>query len=256
MCTVKDIYDYIDKIAPFSSCAQWDNVGLLAGDESASVKKAAVVLDITQQNIIAANKLNCSLIISHHPVIFHPIKSLRRKDAAYMLAEYGINAICAHTNLDAAVGGVNDVLAEKIGLNNATPIYIEEENTLSFGRVGALENAMRASDFAELVKHRLNAPRVNFTCPDKMINSVVVSSGSGADFYLPFCINNSIDAFVTSEVKHHQYLEAVQADLSVIDAGHFCTERIVCEPLAEMLKAAFACVEFFVLDEEPPFKSI
>ena len=123
MCTVGDIYNYIDKFAPFKSCAEWDNVGLLVGDRSKTVKRAAIALDITPHNVMQAAESGCNLIISHHPVIFHPIKSLNSYSAPYLLAKHGISAICAHTNLDAAAGGVNDVLANIIGLRDVRPIY-------------------------------------------------------------------------------------------------------------------------------------
>ena len=256
MCTVGDIYNYIDKFAPFKSCAEWDNVGLLVGDRSKTVKRAAIALDITPHNVMQAAESGCNLIISHHPVIFHPIKSLNSYSAPYLLAKHGISAICAHTNLDAAAGGVNDVLANIIGLRDVRPIYSKENESLAFGRLGVLMQSIKAKDFAQAVKERLEAPRVDFTCGDREIKTVAVSSGSGADLYIDFCIENNINAFVTSEIKHHQYLEAVQAGLCIIDAGHFCTERIICKPLADMLNAEFDAAEFIVLDETAPYQSL
>ena len=256
MCTVGDIYNYIDKFAPFESCAEWDNVGLLVGDKSKAVKRAAVALDITPHNVMKAAEAGCNLIISHHPVIFHPIKALNSQSASYLLAKYDISAICAHTNLDAAAGGVNDVLANVIGLRDVRPIYSKESENLAFGRLGVLTQSIKAKDFAQVIKEHLGAPRVDFTCGDKEIKTVAVSSGSGADLYIDFCIESNIDAFVTSEIKHHQCLEAVQAGLCIIDAGHFCTERIICKPLADMLSAAFSTAEFVILDEVAPYQSL
>ncbi len=256
MCTVKEIYDYIDGFAPFYKHAEWDNVGLLVGDGSCVVKRAAVVLDITPRAAEKAGELGCQLVISHHPIIFHPIKRLSSHDAPYILAQHGISAICAHTSLDAADGGVNDALTEAIGLEAVRPVCCEEEGGLAFGRSGLLRDVLTASELAAGIKRRLGAPRVDFSCGERPVKSVVVSSGAGADLYLDYCIENGIDAFVTSEVKHHQYLEAEQAGLAVIDAGHFCTERVICPALANRLRAAFPDVEFAVLDEAAPYQSI
>ena len=112
MAVVGDIYNALDAFCPFDVHEQWDNVGLLVGESSAQVTRAAVVLDITPDAVERAHEVGAQLIISHHPVIFHPIKNLGAHDPVYLLAKYGMNAICAHTNLDCADGGVNDVLAQ------------------------------------------------------------------------------------------------------------------------------------------------
>ena len=112
MAVVGDIYNALDAFCPFDVHEQWDNVGLLVGESSAQVTRAAVVLDITSDAVERAHEAGAQLIISHHPVIFHPIKNLGAHDPVYLLAKYGMNAICAHTNLDCADGGVNDVLAQ------------------------------------------------------------------------------------------------------------------------------------------------
>ena len=111
MSTVKDIYNYIDKIAPFNSAMDFDNCGMLVGNYSAVVNKVLLSLDITSSVIQEAKEIGANLIISHHPVIFNPIKRLDSNSMPYLLAKNDINAICAHTNLDMVEGGVNSSLA-------------------------------------------------------------------------------------------------------------------------------------------------
>lgn len=116
MITVEDIFTYIDSFAPFGSALKWDNSGLLIGDKKAKLTNVLVTLDITNQTIEEAIRKNVNLIISHHPVIFHPLQSILADSPAYKLVQNGIHAICAHTNLDMAQNGVNDVLIETLGL--------------------------------------------------------------------------------------------------------------------------------------------
>ena len=120
--TVKNIYDFIDSIAPFETQCEWDNSGLLVGDSCREVSKIGVVLDITTEAIKYAAENGINLIVSHHPVIFRGIKTVTADDPTYMLIKNGISAICAHTSLDIAKGGVNDALADTLGFKNAEPL--------------------------------------------------------------------------------------------------------------------------------------
>ncbi|MEE0638833.1 MAG: Nif3-like dinuclear metal center hexameric protein, partial [Acutalibacteraceae bacterium] len=154
MAVVGDIYNALDAFCPFDVHEQWDNVGLLVGESSAQVTRAAVVLDITPDAVERAHEAGAQLIISHHPVIFHPIKNLGAHDPVYLLAKYGMNAICAHTNLDCADGGVNDVLAQCLGLENVRKIPSPNAGTMLL-RAGELREELSPKQFAELVSQRL-----------------------------------------------------------------------------------------------------
>ena len=120
--TVKVIFEYINSIAPFEMQCEWDNSGLVVGSFDAEVKKIGVVLDITSDAVKYAAENGIDLIISHHPVIFRPVRTFLADDIPFMLAKSGISAICAHTSLDIAKGGVNDALAKALGFENATPL--------------------------------------------------------------------------------------------------------------------------------------
>ena len=127
MVTVGEIYSYIDSIAPFDTQMDFDNSGLLVGSKNDKVDKVLLALDITNEVVEEANNLNANLIISHHPIIFKPIKSLSSDSIPYKLAKYGISAICAHTNLDMSNQGVNKCLADALGLKDTKPLTIYKE---------------------------------------------------------------------------------------------------------------------------------
>ncbi|MCQ4021420.1 MULTISPECIES: Nif3-like dinuclear metal center hexameric protein [unclassified Ruminococcus] len=238
MTTVKQIYGYIDKIAPFSSAMDFDNVGLLVGDESAAVTKALVCLDITASVVEEATNLECELIISHHPVIFNPLKSLNRGSVPYMLASRGINAICAHTNLDISPLGTNVQLAKKLDLAAIEPI---ENEPIA---IGILKCEMSAKIFAKHVKEKLGCKGLRYMDAGKRIKKVGICTGAGGDEL--YKIANKIDAFVTGEIKHNQLIDAYNAGISIADIGHYRSEFIVCAPFASILSSRFQDVEFVV----------
>lgn len=235
---VKEIYSYIDKIAPFRSAMQGDNCGLLCGDMEAEVKKALVCLDITNAVVEEAHRLGCELIISHHPIIFEPIRSVRSGSIPYELAHYGITAICAHTNLDISPVGTNAQLAKLLDL---AAIEMMEGEAIA---IGILKHEMSVKSFAKQAKENLNAKGLRYLDCGKNIKRVGMCSGAGGDML--YKIANKIDCFVTGEIKHHQIIDAERMGVSVLDLGHYRTEFIVCAPLCSMLSRNFNDVEFIV----------
>ena len=122
---INDIVAYTQSIAPYESAESWDNVGLLAGSPDEEVSRVLLALDITADVIEEALEKGASMIISHHPVIFEPLRALSPDEPAYLLAKYGIAALCLHTNLDRAEQGVNTALGAALGLNN-TRLFPED----------------------------------------------------------------------------------------------------------------------------------
>ena len=133
----KEIMELLEAFAPTGLACEYDNVGLLAGDFQAQVHTCAVALDLTEDTVSYAQERGADLVISHHPVIFHPIKHVREGNVVYRLVRNGINAICAHTNLDLAWGGTNDVLCEMLGLSGMDQLT-GEQNEEFCGRIGRL----------------------------------------------------------------------------------------------------------------------
>ena len=237
--TVQDVYNYLDSRAPFATCEEWDNVGLLIGDAQQTVHHILVTLDVTDGAIDAAVAMGADLIVSHHPVIFSPLTRLTANSVPYRVAANGIAVICAHTNLDRADGGVNDTLAALLGL---TDIHPADDGMC---RVGTLPQSVTATALAKSVAQTLDAAvRVNGSGD---IRTVAVCGGSGGDFLA--ALAPIADAFVTGEVRHHEWLAA--RDITVIEAGHYATEAPVVDTLCRWLTDAVDAPVTPYYDGEP-----
>ncbi len=241
MTKVKDIYDFLDSIAPFKSAMDFDNCGILIGDSDHEVKSAVISLDITSEVCDEAHDLGANLIISHHPIIFKPIKNISFKNIASKMIKNEINAICAHTNLDMAKFGVNFHLASSLGISNLSPLCMEKESPLGF--VGELKKDMDSNEFAIFVKEKLNCKGVRYTNIKTKIKKVGVCSGSGGNLVAE-AYKKGVDAFVTGEIKHSEILLANHLGITVVDAGHFKTENVIINPLKIMLSEKFKNVKF------------
>lgn len=245
MSTVTHIYDAIDRLAPFWLTMDFDNTGILVGDRNREVSCALLALDCTPAVVEQARQLGAQLIVTHHPVIFHPLKRVNEDAVVYQLIRSDIAVISAHTNLDIAQGGVNDALASAIGLRDCRGLELLNEQTGAWlGRIGTLPEPLSPEAFAAHVKSCLNAASVKFAAAPRAIHTVALCSGSGADC-LDAAISAGADTLLTSEVKQHEYLAAAAAGISIFDAGHFDTEDIVIEPLRDYLAKEIPDVHFF-----------
>lgn len=245
MSTVTHIYDAIDRLAPFWLTMDFDNTGILVGDRNREVSCALLALDCTPAVVEQAKQLGAQLIVTHHPVIFHPLKRVNEDAVVYQLIRSDIAVISAHTNLDIAQGGVNDALASAIGLRDCRGLELLNEQTGAWlGRIGTLPEPLSPEAFAAHIKACLNAASVKFSAAPRAIHTVALCSGSGADC-LDAAISAGADALLTSEVKQHEYLAAAAAGISIFDAGHFDTEDIVIEPLRDYLAKEIPDVHFF-----------
>ncbi len=250
MLKVKDVYDYINSFAPFCAQAKWDNSGMLVGDFSQQVKKIAVTLDITADAVDFAEKAGADLIVSHHPVIFAAKKSVMSTDPVYMLAKNSMSAICAHTSLDIANGGVNDALCGKL-LLNGKPLADEGEEAMV--RVAELGNEVCAHELAQTVSERLSAA-VQVSDSGKAVKKVALCGGAGADF-MQAAAECGCDAYITGEAKHHEYLLAKQLGITLITAGHYETEYPAVEMLTRKLSEKFGA-EVITVPSEAPYYTI
>ena len=228
--TIRDIVTFIDTKAPFAAAEEWDNVGLLVGDADAAVGRVLVTLDATDGALSAAEAMGADLILTHHPVIFAPLKRLDARSLPYRLAASGISLIAAHTNLDKAADGVNDTLVACLGLENVAPAAD------GMTRIGTLPQVTDAAAFAKQTATVLNTS-VRVADGGVPLHTVAVCGGSGGDF-LPDLVGKA-DAFVTGEVKHHQWLQAAAEGITLIEAGHYATEVPVVDTLCRWLQEAF-----------------
>ena len=231
MLTVQQVYDWINEIAPFETQVGYDNSGLLVGDPNREVTGILFALDVTNRVIDEAVQHGANLIVTHHPLMFSPIKRLVETDyQAHLLCRLirgGISLISAHTNLDQAVGGVNDALAKRIGLSDV----IGE----GFLRVGALPKAMSAAELADHISKALGDVVRVMGDPAAMVEKVGMCSGAGSDEWTAAAAMGA-QAFLTGEVKHHIALEAADAGMVMLEAGHHATEAPGIFALADTLQ--------------------
>ncbi len=252
MITVKNISDFIDSIAPYSSKCEWDNCGVLVGDSEKVVKKAAFCLDLTHETLENAKSVGADLIITHHPIIFKAQKTFLKGDLSFELASSGISAISAHTCFDCADGGVNDVLCEILGIRNAVGVE-SVECSVPMARIGNVDR-ISSVDFAKFVSEKLNTVCRVVDCENE-IKKVAVCGGAGMDF-IPDVIKMGADAFVTGDISHHQMLDAKEKGITVVAAGHFETENPSMGRLMGMIKKEFSSLDCVMLKQTNPIKFI
>lgn len=248
MTTVKNIYDYINSIAPYDLQEDYDNSGHLVGDFRKEVKKAVMALDATKDVCNFAKDVKADLVLTHHPIIFNPVSSVKSDIALYTLVHSGIAALCAHTNYDLADGGMNDNLAKILELKNT------EHLADTFLVVGELENAMSIDDLALFVSDQLDCAGIRYTDTSKVIKKVALGSGACEEYADIACEN--ADCFITGDMKYHQMLDAAEKGQCIISAGHFETEYKSFMLLKDTLEQLFADVEFIDANQQNPVKSI
>lgn len=245
MTTVGKVFAFLQEKAPFELQEGFDNAGFLVGREEAPVSKILVTLDITEQVVQEAAEQGAQLIVSHHPVIFGGAKSMTDQTVTgrvlLALVENHIAAICAHTNLDAVEGGVNDALALRLGLTDIRQLKQEgvdgQGRPYGIGRVGCVPE-QTLYDFAMAVKRLLSANGIRLVDGGKPVHRVAVGGGACAEL-MDNALAQGCDTFVTSDVKYHHFLDAKALGLNLVDAGHFPTEDVVCPVLKDWLAKAF-----------------
>lgn len=248
MNKVLDIYNYIDKISPFSSQSKWDNSGLITGSLESSVNKALVTLDITAECAIEAARIGAELVISHHPVIFHPLRTIVEDEPAFILMKNGISAVCIHTPFDMADGGMNDALINLLGFEKTEGILEIEgygEKTIGFGSFCNTDIAYSSAQLAELLKNALGCRLVKYNSCKKSITKIAVCTGSGGDLIEKAALMGA-DGYITSEVHHDKWLLAGRLGISVFDCGHYHTENPGMIMLCKMLSINFPNTEFIM----------
>ena len=229
--TVQDIFNFIDGLAPYETQDSFDNSGLLVGDPAWEVRGIHVAMDVTSSVLDEAIAKGANLIVTHHPMMFAARKRLVETDSEAKLLcrmiRHEIALIAAHTNLDQAPGGINDVLARVIGLQEITG-----EGHV---RIGTLPAPMTAEDFARQAGEALGAVVRLMGRPDRIIRRVAVTSGAGSESVRD-ALALGAEAFLTGEAKHHHALEAVESGMVVLEAGHHATEEPGIFALADALQ--------------------
>ena len=252
--TVKDLLEILDKIAAFGLAEQWDNVGLMVGDPGKQIQGVLVALDPTEEVLAEARECAADCIITHHPLIFNPLKAIYTNQPLGRFLSQAlkneISVIGCHSNLDQAVGGVNDVLATSLGMVDArvlAPTGNDQDAAespaaldIGFGRVGRLAETLSRKAFIERLCAVFNLPalRVAGRIPAD-ISTVAVCGGSGSEL-AEAALAGGAQVYITGEVKHSTARWAEASGFCIIDAGHFATENPVVKSLVKVLEGVFA----------------
>lgn len=249
MKTLGDLYDVLDEMAPFSAARPKDNCGILLGGRAMPLHSVLLALDVTAAVIEEAAATGADCILSHHPVIYEPIRSLSERDPVFLAAHSGIALMAAHTNLDVAPGGVNDTYLEAIGLKKTGPLP-GTDGCAALTECPPQLSTMSA--LAERVKCCTGLPTVRVLDAGRVIRTAAVCCGGGASF-LDCAIQSGADVLISGDFRHHHAVAAMNAGISLIDAGHYETERLVLAPLAVRLAERLPEVTFVVARADRPF---
>lgn len=240
-----ELYDYLERRIPRSLSCDWDNDGLMCcPDPDRQVRRVLVALDVTGEVADAAVDGGFDAVVSHHPLIFDPLRSLTPDDGTgaklINLVRAGVSVMSFHTRLDALDGGVNDMLAEALGLSDTEPFGDGEG--VPMGRVGLLDEPAEPAEFGRMIKTALAAPGVIVASCGRRCRRVAVLGGEGKDF-IAAAKAAGADTLVSGRLGYHRMMAAEEIGLNLIEAGHFYTEDPVCDRLAEMISAADPDIE-------------
>ncbi len=251
--TVRELYAFLnEKIPPSLSCS-WDNDGLMCCSEpEREVRRVLVALDITACVAEEAIAGGYDAVVSHHPLVFSPLRALNDGDhvaeKVLRLARAGVGAMSFHTRLDAVSGGVNDTLAAALQLEDVIPFGNDGEQ---IGRIGSLREALTLSAFAARVKDVIGAPAVEVADAGLLVRRVAVLGGGGSDDVLAAKAAGA-DTYLSGELKYHLFADAPELGINLAAAGHFYTEVPVCKVLREMLLQADASLTVTLFEGPAP----
>lgn len=249
MPTVKDILSYLYTLAPASYKMDWDNIGLMCGHSDRPVSKVLLALDASLAVADEAKRLGCELVAVHHPLIFTSTHTVSDETITGIrllrYLENDLAVISMHTNLDCAPGGVNDVLAERLGLKN---VQVLEDGEMShLVRYGEVAK-QPLSDFLPFVRQQLSCPGLRYADGSRQVHRVAVGGGACGE-YMPQLQALGIDTFVTGDISYHRFADAEELGINLIDAGHFETENPVIRMLRDRLSAQFPQLTVLVSED-------
>lgn len=237
-----DIMECLEKLSNKEFACDWDNVGLLVGHRHQSVRKIMISLDPSEQTVKEAVKQSVDMLVTHHPMIFHSIKQVTDRDPVgskvLHLAENHIAYYAMHTNFD-VMGGMAELAAERINLQNTTPLeitYEEDGQVEGIGRIGELAKPMTIYECAAFVKEKFQIPKVMvYGNLDKKVKRVAISPGSGKSM-ISSAYMKGAQLLITGDIGHHEGLDAKELGVSVIDASHHGLEHIFIDFIYKYLK--------------------
>ncbi len=267
---IDDVLSWLDGYAPFRYAADWDNCGLQVGDPAAEVKRILVALDVTPETLAEAEANQCQCLVTHHPLLFQPLRALRFDQvpgaAVARAVKSGIHLIAAHTNLDAASDGTNQQLVRMLGIQRCQALdtdsrWLGEDRYAGMGAVGDLPEPTTLRQFVAQMQRQFPAAVLRVVGEGaRTLRRIAVCTGSGASF-LEKVIALECDIYVSGDFKYHEARRAEEAQLALLDLGHFASEVLIVEPLARALRktAAETAAQVEILtarNEHDPFAMV
>lgn len=236
MAKVASLINILNQWAPFDTQMEYDNAGLLIGDEDATITGILSCLDVTNEVIDEAIEIGANVIVAHHPLLFKKLDAIRfeREEGRLIqkLIKHDIHHVAVHTNLDAAQDGVSFLLAKQLGLTNLAILAAHDkaeakyQRPIGFGMIGDLPEEMTQNHFLTDVAKKLSTKAIRYSGKhSKKIKRVAVCGGTAVSL-LPKALANQVDAFVTADIKYHEYFHH-EADFLLVDAGHYETEQAI-----------------------------
>lgn len=242
---LKDLLVYLGQLAPWELAEPWDNVGLMIGDPGQEITGLLIALDPTLQVLEEAILKKANTILTHHPLIFHPLKSINTATPSGQFLKKAFNheiaVISCHTNLDIISDGVSDALARALDLRNCRPLKpAGTDGKMGFGKIGFLPAPMKGEAFLRHTEQQLNLQGLLLAGPlPQSVSTVAVCGGSGSDF-ADTALQSGADVYITAELKHSVARWAEDSNFCIIDAGHFATENIMIPALHKKICAFFS----------------
>lgn len=256
---VKDIVSILEKKYPKNNAENWDNVGLLVGKLNQEVRKIQFSIDATENAIENAVKNGVDMIITHHPMIFKPIKSVTTMDILgkkiIKLIENKKSLYAMHTNLDSSKGGLNDYILHLLDVKESKIIDVNEtDNEAGIGRIYTLSEKVTLEKYAEFIKKKLKIKNIRVICEnkEKSIRKIALINGSGMSYWRKVK-SLGADLFITGDVGYHEALDAKEAGINIFDIGHFESENCFVELLSKELEKIG--VEIIVFNDGPVFET-
>lgn len=240
---IKEVISTLERFAPLPLQESYDNAGLQVGLTEADVSGVLLCLDVTEAVVREANEMGCNMIVSHHPLLFRGLKCLSDRDyvqRSVMLAiQYGITIVSMHTNLDSAEGGVNHMIARRLGMDMASVTMFEPHEVDGvmggMGIIGELPEAVSASQYINKVKETFNAGCVMTNeLLERPVKRIAICGGAGA-FLLPQAVKAGADAFLTGEMKYNDYFDHEQ-EVQITVIGHYESEQFTQHLLEEIVQ--------------------
>lgn len=239
---LKTIMNWLEQLSPLQYAEDWDNVGLLLGDEEQEIHHIVIALDASDYVVEQAIEKKADLLLTHHPMIFHALKQINNHTMVgrriWKLANHQTAYYAMHTNFDIK-GGMAELAGRKLGLLHAVPLEVtteKGEQPEGIGRIGTLQTAMTVKSLASLIKERFGLENVMvYGDINKTVSCVAISPGSGKS-EISHALDAGAELLITGDIGHHEGIDAVDSGLIVMDATHYGLEHIFIDFMADYIQ--------------------